>query len=824
MRIKRIELASVRRLRAVQLDLAAPITLIGGPNGSCKTTLQQALLHALFHKPRGDHQELISRFDPQSPPRVTLHLECGPEKRSVRLVRQLTSDAGEWHERGAIQKRKGLALERIKELLPLDLEAAATLLWGLQDDLAHVLENFPPSGHSLLTNAVIRGSGPDPKAVVEKLEKEIKGAQKRGQDPGPLTRAAADVAQLDSELAAALEAERQLASLRQQHADAKKQLDELRQRKTEHQLEIRQAIDLRRLLEEALRAQVDWKQLQERQKQWDGLDEEIRIARQALQHRLEEQQALQVRRRVALDRELLGRIALLRQQLQRVAEAEQVRAAREKELLARPRPVEADVKAAQSFDTKLQTHQASLDATGVRYVVSAREPTTVRIAADGGPVRECTLAVDQPLDGVVGQIVLESGNLRLSAAGKADVAAVKRAMETVQQERAAFWSRFQVADAREFAALVEETRQLRERLAAAEKQRDQELKGATPAALRDQLANLEQELQALAVTDAERQACRDLLLGSAVELGQALAQKNGEVAAAQGLLRDRETRRPAPEQVAESKRQLVESSSAVRLALAALEQLDPTLTEPTEQHRKALDARIDSLRKAGDDLDSRIATADRKVTTLGAQLSHVGATKPLASIEAELADARERLSRETTLQKARELLQERIAQKISELAAEVPPRLGVRVGEYFSRLTNGFFDQVTLTDQLVVSRLREVGTTPQQQAEHWETQHLSTGERHQAALALKIALARALTESHGPIFVILDDYLVHFDPSRRAATEQLLQDLTRDGLLQVILLTCHTDWAVDWQRRHPQEVEFVDLPSTADYYRPPTIT
>jgi uncharacterized protein YhaN len=97
---------------------------------------------------------------------------------------------------------------------------------------------------------------------------------------------------------------------------------------------------------------------------------------------------------------------------------------------------------------------------------------------------------------------------------------------------------------------------------------------------------------------------------------------------------------------------------------------------------------------------------------------------------------------------------------------------------------------------------------------------LSHGERHQSALAVKIAVARALSETTGPVFIILDDSLVTFDPERRGAAEDFLLDLVSDEKLQVILLTCHTDWAADWQRRRPREVNYVELAKCACYYAP----
>ena len=78
------------------------------------------------------------------------------------------------------------------------------------------------------------------------------------------------------------------------------------------------------------------------------------------------------------------------------------------------------------------------------------------------------------------------------------------------------------------------------------------------------------------------------------------------------------------------------------------------------------------------------------------------------------------------------------------------------------------------------------------------------------ALAVKIAVARALAETSGPVFIVLHDSIVTFDPRRRAATEDFLPDPASDHKLQVILLTCNTDWATDWQQRRPRQVNYLD--------------
>src|SRR5262249_49923342 len=157
----------------------------------------------------------------------------------------------------------------------------------------------------------------------------------------------------------------------------------------------------------------------------------------------------------------------------------------------------------------------------------------------------------------------------------------------------------------------------------------------------------------------------------------------------------------------------------------------------------------------------------------------------------------------------------RIEAKMGELAAHVPVDLGKRVTQHLSRLTGGLFDRVNLSEGLSVTHVSENGAM----SEQWQPRHLSYGERHQAALAVKIAVARALAETSGPVFITPDDSLVTFAPMRRSTTEEHLLDLVSDGKLQAILPTCHTDWAAAWKKRRPDLVNVIELAKCACYYR-----
>src|SRR5260370_12455890 len=182
MKIHQVELRHVRHFKELLLDLSAPLTVVGGPNGVGKTNLQKAILLAMFHGDKKSRDALVSRYDPHSTPQVTLHFSRGGPSPSISLWRSLTEEKGEWKEGDTIIKQKGIALNKVQEALPIGADAAALLLWGLQDDMAKVVSEFPSDGHTLLTQAIIKGAGPDPKGFAEALQKQVDKANKSGKD------------------------------------------------------------------------------------------------------------------------------------------------------------------------------------------------------------------------------------------------------------------------------------------------------------------------------------------------------------------------------------------------------------------------------------------------------------------------------------------------------------------------------------------------------------------------------------------------------------------------------------------------------------------
>jgi uncharacterized protein YhaN len=68
---------------------------------------------------------------------------------------------------------------------------------------------------------------------------------------------------------------------------------------------------------------------------------------------------------------------------------------------------------------------------------------------------------------------------------------------------------------------------------------------------------------------------------------------------------------------------------------------------------------------------------------------------------------------------------------------------------------------------------------------------LSTGEREQMFLALRLAFVTHYCATAEPLPIVLDDVLVNFDERRAATTLQALADVS--ATTQVLFFTCHKD-------------------------------
>jgi DNA repair exonuclease SbcCD ATPase subunit len=391
-------------------------------------------------------------------------------------------------------------------------------------------------------------------------------------------------------------------------------------------------------------------------------------------------------------------------------------------------------------------------------------------------------------------------------------------MQETADEKAALLAQFMVETEAAFRNRAEEKQELQRELEEKTAELRSHLAGATLAGLQ---ADLESAFEARVknqMTSEDRERCAGQPSYPAAELRGWCDQKRGEIQQAREGIALREAKRPRDAERALHQRNLEALQRKAREAAAAFAQVDEQHREPTPLIADEIRAALKRERQEQTRLTNVLVEAERTVANLQGQLKQAQPHRALDAIQTDLEEAQEAYNREETLQQARALLKERIADKMATLAAHVPAELSKRVTEHLARLTTRAAGEVVLNSDLAVAHWSSHGS-----GTVWQPGQLSYGERHQAALAVKIAVARALAETAGPVFIILDDSLVTFDPQRRSAAEEFLLDLVSDEKLQVILLTCHTDWAADWHRRRPQQVTYHDLAHRVRYYEQPDV-
>lgn len=139
-----------------------------------------------------------------------------------------------------------------------------------------------------------------------------------------------------------------------------------------------------------------------------------------------------------------------------------------------------------------------------------------------------------------------------------------------------------------------------------------------------------------------------------------------------------------------------------------------------------------------------------------------------------------RISRLEEYNKALELAQDVLYQATSALQRRFAPRISKQAQAYFSHLTDGRYDRITISDDLSLHASATGEDTLRTAA--WR----SDGTVDQLYLSLRLAVAGQITP-HAPL--VLDDALLRFDDARLAAAMEVLKEEAENK--QVILFTCH---------------------------------
>ena len=164
---------------------------------------------------------------------------------------------------------------------------------------------------------------------------------------------------------------------------------------------------------------------------------------------------------------------------------------------------------------------------------------------------------------------------------------------------------------------------------------------------------------------------------------------------------------------------------------------------------------------------------------LGQCLGQADVIGGVDSLKARLDSVSRRINRLEEYYRALETAQEALYQATSSLQRRFAPRISKRAQQYFSQLTGGRYQRLTLSDDLSLQTSAENEDTLR--GAGWR----SDGTVDQLYLSLRLAVAGELTPD-APL--ILDDALVRFDDDRLKAALQALEEEAANK--QVILFTC----------------------------------
>jgi DNA repair exonuclease SbcCD ATPase subunit len=293
---------------------------------------------------------------------------------------------------------------------------------------------------------------------------------------------------------------------------------------------------------------------------------------------------------------------------------------------------------------------------------------------------------------------------------------------------------------------------------------------------REQLAQVEDVLQAL------QRKLADVLRKTNLESAEELIEQAQAREAAQKELEQRRAKRDGAlggetaEELEERRREL---SREWRSFLDELESPELQYARMSPEKYQELRTRVETLKKEGEVLAQTAARAERRMAACRADWDLVRALEG----EVEALEERERLLQERL--ETWHIAREAIAEASEEVLASATEFLKPRMGQLLGRLTGQRYEQVLLDSNMspaiVVPQTAETvvldgGPAP-----------LSVATREQVFFAARLALVDMLWPQGGPP-LLLDDPLVNFDATRRAAAVEVIAEIAQTH--QVILFTC----------------------------------
>jgi len=813
MKLKNAKIENVRNIRCCELEFSSGCTVISGRNGSGKTTMQEAIQSALFGLQHRRKEQHVSKFDPDSMPMVEFNLTFDGEK-PVELSRSLLNKDGKWQQNGKTIRAKGKALDLFQQHLGIPVVAADSLLCSNHMNFANLLEEFPDDMQSLLTAKCVRGSGPEPKSVLARLEKDRKAAKSKGQkNPGIISVLTAKLQSLNTELGNAEAATDRAKQLQKSYREQLAIRDQLDAKLRTDRAKLQKLQESQKLMVKLIQSGAKIKKAKEQQTSWSSLCEKTTRANKVFNSVKVDLSELETQFRVQKKREIESELFRLKYQIQVCKELEDRIAAASSLRDEKLRPGKPEVQLFSELAAHAKNLESKINATGVHFRLESKIAQSIEIAIDGGQSEPVKVDADSPLDGVVGSVRITAGDLAFTAFGKENVAALKIEVDAIQEKQATLLRKFGCVEFLNFQESAELREKLEQDVTSLQANLKIKLAGFSITGLENSATRLEQELASLQVSLSDEKAVSGRVLGSLSSIEKRIAAKQVEVENAKQKLRECEIEKPSEAEINQLTGQLVEANSSLAVTQEAFS-LTKCRREVSPAELKSLEADIEKQTLVVESKTCGASEANVTLAKIEKDLEHSGGFRRKDEIANDITAVNTSLEREGRRQEARLLLMERIEAKMNRLAEGVPVQLSDQVAKHLSQLTIGLFSSIELNDNLSIRNVYDSSG----HGVNWNSSELSTGERTLVALAIRIAIALSVADTYGTAFLMLDDAFTSLDPCYLAATEDLIESVVKDGRIQIALFTCHENWAAKWESKAPRDFKFVCLKDNCSYF------
>lgn len=863
MRLSRIRVEQFKQFRqSLEIkDLDPGINLFAGPNEAGKSTIVLAIRAAFFERHRsGSVDELRPRGDSSASPTVEIDFAIGDAH--YRLKKSFLNRKRCELQIGMQTLDGAQAEDRLAELLGFDYAgrgASSAEHWGipgllwvqqgaaqdLQDSVAFASNHLRGALNESL-GEVASSSGDAVLASVEAQRNELltpAGGKPRGVYDEALKREAAlaaEIQQLETEIASYREQVDTLATLRREHA--RDETDKPWTKLRDQEREAREALDAIRgveallanekLLAGQLSKQIELQRgeletfakqeaaLSARRSEREAKEADLAAARLLVQQwdtKRKEAEAVHERARegLRLARQEDARLSLSRQFQDTRRNLESHRAALEKSEVELARIRDLQMKAAASeielkdlqklreLDRNLQDIRIRQDAAATRLRFALTEGSRIRIG-------------DATVAGTGERLLIEPALLVLPGLGEIEVFPGGGDLSELRRQEADLSDQFahalqqhglpslENAEAR-YATHTELTAEIRSAQAS--------LSGLAPEGIealrtavateRARMEELEDKLKQLpappdsgfvapAVSEAEsaEESARATLTATEAERHQAqLTAGNAQTAFDQATreLSDAAALVDTPgraDRVAAANQNLVDALAQQITRNARIGELTGQIEQA---HPDILEQDVERFRKSAEQLEREHGERATRLIRLEVELQSVGA-KGLEERRAERIRDREQNDRRVgELRRRAEALNYLLA-LLREKRQVLTQRLQAPLQLHLNRYLQLLFPHASLQldENLSPGPLTRAGTNG---PETGDFESLSFGAREQMGVLSRLAYADFLQEAGRPTLIILDDALVHSDEERLAQMKRLLFNAAIRH--QILLFTCH---------------------------------